>query len=241
MGWSWEKAVSTPRKVRKYISGMVFGKWTLLKDTGKLSGNRPPRYHIWEVQCDCGFQTEYPIRRFSPSMEQRFPRCPKCDVITITTKGKTQTLKEWSEETGLSICALKYRLRKMSPKDVVSKPKNYYHRLLTFQGETKLMSQWAREIGITKEGLRQRLREMSVEKAITKPPRLYKPAKTITARGETKTIIQWTKEVGVSYAVIYGRLKLKGWSDEEAVFGKPKERKVKCEGCGGKGYNLEEE
>lgn len=220
MGWSWEKAVSTPRRGRRYIPRMKFGKWTLLRDTGVRTKN-PPRYHIWEVVCDCGFQTEYPVRKFSPSMEWRLPRCPKCDVITITAKGKTQTLEEWSEETGLSTCTLRERLKRMDPENAISKPKNYHLRWLTFKGKTKLMSHWAKEIGITKEGLRQRLREMSVEKALTKPVRSHNPPKEVTARGETKTIVQWVKETGTAYHVIYARLRI-GWTDEEAVFGRPK-------------------
>lgn len=42
----------------------------------------------------------------------------------------------------------------------------------------------------------------------------------ITLDGETKTLAQWSEFVGVKYSTIRQRLKVYGWSEREAVFGK---------------------
>lgn len=211
-GMSLEEAVSTPRECRKYAAGLKIKKWTLVRDTGGLDRGS----HIWEVVCECGHQDILPVHRFAPC-SLRYLKCPECDIRKITAHGRTMSIKQWSEESGVSVQTIKNRLRGgRSPKEAIASATNYRAILVTFQGRTQNIACWAKEIGITREGLRQRLKRMSAEDALTKDKGWSRMEK-ITVRGRTQTVREWADEVGLSYQRIRGRLKA-GWPDEDAIF-----------------------
>jgi hypothetical protein len=235
-GWSIEKALTTSSTRTKYAPGFKVGKWTLIKDTGQ----RYNRYVVWEVVCECGYVTTFPGAYLSPSRKP--PVCPICGYAHFTALGKTQSVRQWSEETGIPISTLKSRLRKgMDPDEIISKPKNYQIRLITHDGKTQNMSQWADEIGISREAMRQRLLRMDPEKAVTLGKQ--ESRKQLEIRGRSQSIKEWAEEVGTTYQTIYQRLFVMGWPPEDAVFGRSwqsSKGRIRCEHCRGKGYVLEE-
>jgi hypothetical protein len=90
----------------------------------------------------------------------------------ITYNGRTQCLKDWSDELSIPQSTILKRLGKGYSIDKVLSSERHNIRLLTFNGETKLITEWAEEIGIPLQNLQWRLkRGWSVEKALTQPLR----------------------------------------------------------------------
>lgn len=220
MGWSWERAVSTPSMHHRYQKGEKFKNWTLVEDTGKRFGIG---YCVWACVCDCGQAKEIPTNRFSPRSINGLPKCPKCQRRgVVKAHGKEMTYEEWSKETGLSATVIRSRIYNgWPPERAISAQKNPKYRFLTHNGEPLLMTQWAKRLGLTKEGLRQRLERMSVEEALSRPKRHFGKSNPIKIQidGKSKTIREWSKISGLSRQAIYGRLKA-GWEPKDAVFWK---------------------
>lgn len=95
----------------------------------------------------------------------------------ISHNGKTQTITQWSKETGISRNTLDSRLKSgWSIKDALTKDKcikgeRRDNRFLTYDGKTQTITRWSRELGMNRKTLSYRIDECgwSVKKALTTP------------------------------------------------------------------------
>lgn len=90
--------------------------------------------------------------------------------IMINYCGKTQNLKQWTEELGLKYKQTWKRIYvfKWSVSDAFTTPCNKIIRLLTYKGKTQGLTEWAKELGISAHQIRGRLNSLglSVEEAL---------------------------------------------------------------------------
>jgi hypothetical protein len=98
--------------------------------------------------------------RWATDLEQGQNR--RC-VIKIEYLGKSQTIVEWSKETGISICALKHRIdRGWSVEDMLTKESTSCPRLppryLELDGVVKTAQEWAKQINIPYSILSKRIK-----------------------------------------------------------------------------------
>lgn len=97
-------------------------------------------------------------------------------------------------------------------------------RLITFNGEARSISEWAMTLGIHKSTLLTRLNspKWSLEEALTtrqggrKIPR-PKCRCFLTYKGRTQGLSEWAREKGIPVSTLACRLRLHGWSVEEAM------------------------
>jgi len=95
--------------------------------------------------------------------------------MSLTAFGRTQSVKKWSEETGLPRTAIHERIRHgWEPEQALTMPlmsPGYgRHVGLTAFGKTQSIGDWAREVGINKSTLHSRLcRGLSPEVALKAP------------------------------------------------------------------------
>lgn len=77
----------------------------------------------------------------------------------ITAFGKTQSLTEWSRETGIDKTTIATRLDRhgWSPDDAVSKGNQNPLRVITAFGKTMTVPEWSRETGIKRETILSRI------------------------------------------------------------------------------------
>ena len=92
----------------------------------------------------------------------------------LTYNGKTQTLRQWAEETGMSYSCLMQRVHAGWPVErIFAEPHHNTNkqRMVTYKGVTKRLHEWAKELGIKYNTLQNRLdmHHWSVEKAFEKP------------------------------------------------------------------------
>lgn len=100
----------------------------------------------------------------------------------LTFNGKTQTIKEWADETGFDRNCIVSRLYtlKWSVKDTLTikpDPSNLYNRenskIISYQGRSQPLKKWAEEIGIDYKALWYRLNSgWDVDKAFSTPSRI---------------------------------------------------------------------
>lgn len=75
----------------------------------------------------------------------------------ITFNGKTKTLAEWSDETGISYSALKHRIdRGWEIEKALTTKGNCNYRKLTYNGETHSYEEWSKITGIPLQTLKNR-------------------------------------------------------------------------------------
>jgi hypothetical protein len=93
--------------------------------------------------------------------------------VFLTWQNKTQTIAQWSEETGVPAYAISHRLSKSLTLDDVFAPVE--DKKIMFHGENKTLSKWARSMGISQAGLWNRIYKLgwSPERALTAPPQRY--------------------------------------------------------------------
>lgn len=92
----------------------------------------------------------------------------------LTYNGKTQTIKQWAEEIGLSETCVEQRVNAGWPIErVLTEPHHDTNRerLITYNGITKRLYEWANELGIKYKVLQNRLdlHHWTIEKALTTP------------------------------------------------------------------------
>lgn len=90
--------------------------------------------------------------------------------------GRSKTIAEWAEETGINYTTIKERLKMGWPIERTLtekvKPQRKMRKglLLTFQGESLTVTEWAKKIGMSNVGLHDRLNAgWSIEKALSTP------------------------------------------------------------------------
>ena len=115
----------------------------------------------------------------------------------LTYNGKTQTLMQWAEETGLSRGAFKQRLQRgwsveatlTTPLKTLNGQKQFNpgrHKvcdgtgLYTYNGETHTLVEWSRKLGIKKQTLYTRVTDsrFTIDEAFTTPVRRHCNATT---------------------------------------------------------------
>ena len=120
------------------------------------------------------------------------------NITTLTVDGRTQTLYEWAQETGIKKQTIWYRICKLNwtPKEAVTVPLqgtpeyravlgrhgNRKRLMITAFGKTKSLIQWAQERNISRETLYSRIYQSgkSPEEALTlKLSRAGRPAKKV--------------------------------------------------------------
>lgn len=118
----------------------------------------------------------------------------------ITWNGRTASLAEWSEITGLPALRIGSRLHRgwsiektlSTPADKKTRYSNRPNaRKITFNGATKSLSEWSRQLGISMTALSRRIREWGIERALAMPlgPRAGKrnPALSETLRVKARS------------------------------------------------------
>lgn len=99
--------------------------------------------------------------------------------VWITHDGRTMTLTQWANETGIHYVTITARLsRGWSIAEALTLPTKYEGKtrqgstLLVVKGVAKAVSQWAKLTGISEKTIRKRLRTgWSLEDALSIPPR----------------------------------------------------------------------
>lgn len=133
--------------------------------------------------------------------------------LFYTHAGKTLTLRQWAEQSGINYITLYHRIRKrhmsldraLNPDRLPGgkKPKRYTHA-----GKTLTLHQWAEHLGVRYALLRRRLASgVPAEQALTADrlsPRLN--TKTHTVNGITKTLPEWAEHLGITYSALMQRL-----------------------------------
>lgn len=137
----------------------------------------------------------------------------------ITYGDRTQTLRAWAEELGITRGALRMRLRRGIERTFA--PDRLYREgaRVTYQGRTQSLGAWARELDVPYTCLSHRYREgwpverlLSPYRETTGPgpehrraSRAPRPHETIEFQDRTLTVTQWAKELGVTPSTIRRR------------------------------------
>lgn len=149
----------------------------------------------------------------------------------ITYQERTQTIKAWSMELGISDKTLSHRLlvKKLSPEEAFTNtPYQGRRTYYTIDGKTQTANEWAMEYGVKPRTIRQRLHNgMELKEALDKPVDIREPKKPkektrdctilmIELKGITKSLPDWCIEYNIGKGTVWNRHNL-GWSWEEAV------------------------
>lgn len=142
----------------------------------------------------------------------------------ITLNNKTQTLQQWSKETGINHSTIQVRIDEMGwtkEQAIKSQVRGKY----TFNGKTQSLEEWANELGIKRRTLLNRMssRKMTLEEAFTEPLR----NKVYTFNDKTLTLKEWADELNVKYATLKNRLYKRKWTIEKTLTEPVKKRTTK--------------
>ena len=89
----------------------------------------------------------------------------------ITYKGKTQNMKQWSEELDISYSALANRLciKHWSIEKAFETPMNARHHLITYNNKTQNLTEWCKELQISRKTVSERLNKLhwSIDEAFS--------------------------------------------------------------------------
>lgn len=135
-----------------------------------------------------------------------------------TYKGRTLTLKGWSEVTGINANTLKTRItdKKWSVEKALETPLNV-PKMYTYEGRTLSLLQWSEVVNIPKEVLERRIVRLkwSLSEALTTPCRGRD--KKLLYKGKYLTIKELSDLSGIKEKTIRARLNILEWSVEDAV------------------------
>lgn len=91
----------------------------------------------------------------------------------LTYNGKTQTIQEWSEQTGITYNTISRRIKNgWSVKRTLTTPVDDRFRavMITHNGKTQSCRQWSHELGLSNNAVRNRImRGWTTEQAVTLP------------------------------------------------------------------------
>lgn len=143
---------------------------------------------------------------------------------TITYKGQTKTIDEWSEVSGIPAKRIWIRFRNKWDLDKLFNTPGtngeWRRKLLTLNGETKTLQDWSCFLGIREKLIWVRLlRGASVEEALAPKKtiqKLFKNKIEFTLNGVTKTLEEWSKELGIRVKTLRWRIN-KGLPVEEIL------------------------
>ena len=149
----------------------------------------------------------------------------------VKYRGKTQSVAEWAEETGIDQATLIGRLfrRGWSRKKALTTPPQETEKPLTYNGRTQSVSAWAEEYGILYGTLKHRLaQEWPVETALTAPKNAEvhrrKGTRTYEFDGGQYSISEMARKTGIKEVTLRYRIVKSGWSVEQAT----KDRTDQC-------------
>lgn len=148
------------------------------------------------------------------------------DSNLFTYKGETKTLTEWANQAGVSVSALKARIRRKWPEDILlaspGDPSITLRRsqmLVTAEGKTLPLSKWAVLKNIGYDTLLNRYAKgWPLDTLFSEVDGSVRdggiPCRTYTYKGITKTIRQWSNEKGIPHSTLTHRVK-RGCSEED--------------------------
>lgn len=155
------------------LTGHLFGQLTVLEFVVRRN-----RKTYWTCLCECGYVGEYE----GGNLQQGFTtKCKLCRYKFFKRKkakklqhqGRSQTIKEWSKELGLSVSTIQSRLSRGHPVNKVlfvgQLPQPPQGQRITFRGETKSLRQWAQSLDISRQALKTRLKNWVKIDALTRP------------------------------------------------------------------------
>lgn len=149
----------------------------------------------------------------------------------ITFQGKTQTIGEWQDETGIHHMVIHRRIRSgwsvkraltVPPDGIENQPKtlpeSLFETVATLYSEGKSLGYVAKKVGFGREAVKKCLVKQDIEIRTLSEQRKLSPTTShnITFNGETKPATEWAEELGIAVATLTKRLR-KGWSVEEAL------------------------
>lgn len=129
------------------------------------------------------------------------------NVKRYTFRGKTQSLADWSRETGISKNILESRINKGWATPVA----------LTFPPDAKLPNYTLKmRMPIINEKMKNRRLHSSHEKGWKRHPQ-SSHGKLYEINGEKKTLRAWAEEYEMNFGTVESRIKRNGWSLEKAL------------------------
>lgn len=103
----------------------------------------------------------------------------KSNNRVITHGGRSQTISQWSRETGLSVAMIQQRLDRhgMSVARALDPKLQRYPTMITARGRTQSLADWSREVGLTSQTLCHRLYTLKLppDEAIFTPKGTRRP------------------------------------------------------------------
>jgi len=152
------------------LTGRKFGRWRVLRYACRENGAT-----YWLCRCKCGREREVRADNLRRDLSTQCLWCANRNRGKKITRGrKTRTVPQWAIVLGISVSALRERLKR-HPVDVALRKRLPKHqngppgRLLTFRGETMNQTKWAKRLGFSKQCLHARLKTMPVEEALSMP------------------------------------------------------------------------
>lgn len=163
--------------------------------------------------------SEYsPANCYLAEKEVRTKRAQK-----LVFNGRSLTVKQWSEETGIKQGTIYSRWKQGLPAKVIFRTKAADS--LEYEGEIKKVAEWASEVGISASTIRARIGNgWSIEKALNTAPRARRPPYFLEFEGRKRTMSEWAAVTGIPQSTIANRLG-SGWSVREALTTKRQEKK----------------
>jgi hypothetical protein len=134
----------------------------------------------------------------------------------LTYRRKTQTIIEWSEQTGLPKSTILSRLIAGDSDAQALRPITKGTMSLTFKGKTQTVREWSKETGLPIRLIRMRMfYDWPAEKIFTQEKEDKTP-NIFTFNGEAHTITEWAAKLGCARDALEHRV-LRGWPIEKML------------------------
>ena len=161
-----------------------------------------------------------------------------------TYAGKTLTLKEWSEETGIPLSVLKSRMyaAKWDIERALTTPAQERNKRYTYDGRNLTLREWSEETGLSAHVIYTRLNSLgwSIDRALTNDlDRGNRGARLYEYEGKRLTLREWSELKGISLSTLSVRVYTLKMTMEEALT-KPVRVKGKTYRVGDKELTLAE-